>query len=626
MEQQNYKLPTNGELGFDPDALREKYAVERDKRLRKEGNEQFVQINPDADFKHYLDDPYVSERLVRDPIKQDVNVMIIGAGFGGMLTAAKLRNAGVEDVKILEKGGDFGGTWYWNRYPGVQCDIEAYVYLPLLEEVGYMPKTRYSFGPEIFEYCKKFARHFDLYKDAFFQTGVEAIRWNEERKRWIITTDRGDEFAARYVDVSAGPLGRPKLPGIPGIDTFEGHTFHTSRWDYDYTGGHPGLDIFKPDDLLDKLHDKKVAIIGTGATAIQAVTHLGRSAEKLYVIQRTPTSVDFRDNVDTDQELVKKLKPGWQKERMYNFEQVTSGIMVEHDLVNDNLTRVAIEDLKKFLKDIDLKVPFGDLPPADKWKIAELADFKTMERIRALTDEVVKDKDTADKLKAWYRQRCKRPGFNDHYLATFNLPGVEIVDTEGQGPTRFTETSIWVGDKEIEVDCVVFATGFNTESNYAKREGYVIEGRDGLSLAEKWQDRPKTLYGMQTRSFPNLFTMGLIQGGYAFNFTYMLEEQANHIAYVISTALKEDVPVLEVSEEAESAWCAAMDQAEVDFPGRTALFATCTPGYYNAEGTAVKGGYTGFLAGVYAAGAIKFYEMIEEWRNEGTMPGLIKET
>ena len=619
-----YKLPSNEELGFDPDALREKYVFERDKRMRKEGNEQFQQIDPNADFKHYLEDPYVTERLERDPIEQDVNVMIIGAGFGGMLTAAKLRNAGVEDVKILEKGGDFGGTWYWNRYPGIQCDIEAYVYLPLLEEVGYMPKERYSHGPEIFEYCKTFARHFDLYKDAFFETGVTAIRWNEDRKRWLITTDRGDVFAARYVDVSAGPLGRPKLPGVPGIDKYEGHTFHTSRWDYDYTGGSPFLDINNPDDLLDKLHDKKVAIIGTGATAIQAVTHLGRSAEKLYVVQRTPTSTDFRDNIDTDEEWVKSLKPGWQQERMFNFEQVTSGIMVEEDLVNDNLTRVAIEDLKAFLKRIDLQVPFADLEPAEKWQIAEYADFVTMDKIRGLTDKYVKDKQTADGLKAWYRQRCKRMGFNDHYLETFNLPGVELVDTNGQGPTKFTETSIWVEDKEYEVDCVVFATGFNTEANYAKREGYVIEGRDGLSLNDKWKDRPRTLHGLQARGFPNMFTMGLIQGGYAFNFTYMLERQAEHIAYVISTAINEDLTTVEVAQEAEDAWCAEMDQAEIDFPGRTALFATCTPGYYNAEGTAKKGGYTGFLAGVYAAGAIKFYDMIAKWREDGSMPGLEK--
>src|SRR5581483_11920145 len=287
-------------LGFDPDALREKYREERDRRLRTDGNEQYVEVK--GDFRHYVDDPYVPPPPPREPKTDEVEILVIGGGFGGQIAAARLREAGFEDIRIVEKGGDFGGTWYWNRYPGAQCDIEAYIYLPLLEETGYVPKEKYSFAPEIREHAQRIGKHYDLYRDVLFQTEIEDIRWLDDESKWLIHTNRGDAFRARFVVMSNGPLNRPKLPGIPGIDSFKGHTFHTSRWDYGYTGG----------DTTGKLHklgDKRVAIIGTGATAIQCVPHLGRHAKHLYVFQRTPSSVDVRGNKRTDPEWVKTLTP-----------------------------------------------------------------------------------------------------------------------------------------------------------------------------------------------------------------------------------------------------------------------------------------------------------------------------
>src|SRR5499427_7725769 len=298
------------DLDFDPAALREKYRLERDKRLRPDANAQWVEVK--GDFRHYIDDPYVEPGFTRAPLTDEVDALVIGGGFGGLLAAARLREAGVERIRILEKGGDFGGTWYWNRYPGAQCDIESYVYLPLLEETGYIPKEKYSFAPEIFEHAQRIGKHFNLYEKACFQTQIKEARWNEETQRWTVATDQGDVFQARFVIMSSGPLNRPKLPGLPGIEKFKGHTFHTSRWDYNYTGG-------DTTGGLHKLHDKRVGIIGTGATAIQCVSHLGEHAKQLYVFQRTPSSVDERGQKPTDQEWVKTLKPGWQTRRNYNF-------------------------------------------------------------------------------------------------------------------------------------------------------------------------------------------------------------------------------------------------------------------------------------------------------------------
>ncbi|TMA56596.1 MAG: NAD(P)/FAD-dependent oxidoreductase, partial [Deltaproteobacteria bacterium] len=322
-------IPTAEELGFDPGALRKKYAAERAKRLRADGNTQYQEIT--GKYAHYNVDPYVEPGFTRPARHEELDVLIIGGGFGGLLAAARLQKAGITNIRIIEKAGDFGGTWYWNRYPGAQCDIESYMYLPLLEETGYIPKEKYSFAPEIFAHAQRIGKHCHLYARACFQTQVKEARWDEEAGRWTVTTDRDDVFQARFVVMSSGPLNRPKLPAIPGIETFKGHTFHTSRWDYNYTGGDTTGD-------LRKLHDKRVGIIGTGATAIQCVSHLGEHAKQLYVFQRTPSSVDERGNKPTDPEWVKTLKPGWQVHRNYNFTSILTGVLVKEDLVGDKWT------------------------------------------------------------------------------------------------------------------------------------------------------------------------------------------------------------------------------------------------------------------------------------------------
>ena len=470
--QERTTADTAGALDFDPAALREKYRLERDKRLRADANAQYVEV--EGDFRHYVEDPYIEASIVREPLTDTVDVVVIGGGFGGLLAAARLREAGVDRIRILEKGGDFGGTWYWNRYPGAQCDIESYIYLPLLEETGYVPREKYSFAQEIRDHSRRIGEHFDLYKDACFQTEIREIRWLEDEHRWLITTDRDDAMKARYVVMSNGPLSRPKLPGIPGIETFKGHSFHTSRWDYDYTGGNSA-------GGLDKLADKTVAIIGTGATAIQCVPHLGAAAKQLYVFQRTPSSVDLRGNRPTDPDWAATLQPGWQKRRMENFNILVSGGAQDEDLVSDGWT-----DIIRSL--ISVAAVRGDKPMSmeELAETMELADFRKMNQIRGRVDQLVSDPTAAEALKPWYRQFCKRPTFNDDYLPTFNRANVTLVDTAGKGVERVDETGLWVGGVHYAVDCIVFATGFEVGTGYTRRAGYEIVGRDGVKLSDHW--------------------------------------------------------------------------------------------------------------------------------------------
>ena len=585
-------------LDFDPAALKAKYLEERDKRLRADGNDQYVEIS--GQFAHYLDDPYI-ERQERAPLNDEVEVVVIGGGFGGLLAGARLKEAGIKDVRIIEKGGDFGGTWYWNRYPGAACDIESYIYLPLLEEVGYMPVEKYSRAPEILQHSRAIGEKFDLYKNACFQTEVKEMRWDDSISRWIVRTNRGDAMKARFVVMASGPLHRPKLPGIPGVESFKGHSFHTSRWDYEYTGG-------DSTGGLTKLTDKRIGIIGTGATAVQCVPHLGEWAKQLYVFQRTPSSIDVRDNRPTDPEWAKSLTPGWQKRRMDNFNVLVSGGYQEEDLVADGWTDI--------IRNLLILAGTGAKTPQEAGELVQLADFKKMEQIRARVDSVIRDKETADALKPWYNQFCKRPCFHDEYLAAFNRPNVKLVDTKGKGVDRITENAIIANGETYEIDCLIYATGFEVGTGFSHRAGCETFGRAGLSLTEKWKDGAATLHGMHVNGFPNYFIIGITQSGFTANFPHMIEEQARHMAYVIHETLDREATVVEASEKAEQDWVKTIESLAIL---RQKFFEECTPGYYNNEG---KPSPLAVRNGPYGAGPLAFVKVLEDWRAEGNLQGL----
>jgi len=594
--------PSLEELGFDPDALREKYRIERDRRLRADGSNQYQEVK--GDFSHYIDDPYVDPGFTRAPLEDEIDVVVIGGGFGGLLTGARLREAGIQDIRMIEKGGDFGGTWYWNRYPGAACDVESYIYLPLCEELNFVPKEKYTRAPEILAHSRAIGEKYDLYRNACFQTEVTGLEWDEATSRWIISTSRNDRMKARFVCMSNGPLNRPKLPGIEGIERFQGHTFHTSRWDYAYTGGHPEGDLVG-------LKDKRVGIIGTGATAVQCVPHLAASAKQLTVFQRTPSSIDVRANTPTDPEWAASLKPGWQKQRMDNFNILVSGGFQKEDLVNDGWTEIIrnLASMVNFKSDM----PLDPLVLAEKM---EIADFQKMEQIRLRAETVVKDPNVAESLKPYYRQFCKRPCFNDEYLDSFNRPNVELVDTRGQGVDRITEKGVVANGVEYELDCLIFATGFEVGTDYTRRSGYDLKGRDGLSLKDKWANGISTLHGLHSRGFPNCFIISNAQSGFTVNFPHAMNEQAMHIAYIMSHCLATNVQTVEASAAAEESWV-----TEIINHSRfnQSFQESCTPGYYNNEG---KPNPLTIRNGSYGSGPVKFFEKLATWRAEGTMAGL----
>ena len=585
---------------FDPEALRRRYRDERDKRVRGDGNEQYLEVT--GSFSRYLADPYVAP-ITREPLTDTVDVAIIGGGFGGLLAGARLRQAGVADIRVIEKGGDFGGTWYWNRYPGAACDVESYIYLPLLQEIGYIPKEKYSRAPEILAHSRAIGGHFDLYRNACFQTEVTELRWDDDDDRWIISTNRGDRMRARFVCMANGPLHRPKLPGIPGIESFAGHTFHTSRWDYGYTGG-------DSTGNLDRLAGKRIGIIGTGATAVQCVPHLGASAEQLFVFQRTPSSIDVRANRPTDAEWAAALESGWQKRRMENFNNLVSGVFEPEDLVNDGWTDI----IGKLL--VMVRQGRANLTPDGLSDTMEMADFEKMEQIRARVDALVADPATAEALKPYYRQFCKRPCFHDDYLATFNRPNVTLVDTKGQGVERITERGVVVDGVEYELDCLIYATGFEVGTEYTRRSGYELIGRDGITLTEKWADGAKTLHGLHSRGFPNCFIFSNIQSGFTVNFPHMLDEQSRHVAYILGELFERDVRRVEAAAQAEADWTDTIVRLAVT---NQKFLESCTPGYYNNEG---KPGERSARNSSYGAGSIAFIKVLEQWRSDGELSGL----
>jgi cation diffusion facilitator CzcD-associated flavoprotein CzcO len=594
---------TTNELTFDPGALRDKYRHERDKRVREDGNEQYTEVS--GSFSNFIDDPYIQERIKRDPLSDDTEVIVIGGGFGGLLAGARLREHGVTSIRLIEKGGDFGGTWYWNRYPGAMCDVESYVYLPLLEELNYVPSEKYVHAAEILAHSRAIGEHYGLYDNACLQTEVTAMRWDQGEQRWIVSTNRGDEMRAKFVTMANGPLHRPKLPGIEGINEFAGHTFHTSRWDYDYTGGGPS-------GGLTGLAGKRVGIIGTGATAVQCVPHLGEGAVALSVFQRTPSSIDVRNNRATDPAWAASLEPGWQTERMQNFNALVSGQPQPVDLVDDGWTDI----IGKLLVRIQRDGQAADLSPEGIAHSMELADFEKMEEIRHRAQEIVDDPATAESLKPWYRQFCKRPCFHDDYLAAFNRPSVTLVDTDGQGVDRVTANGIVANGIEYELDCIVFATGFEVGTDYSRRAGYEVTGRLGETLTEKWDGGMETLHGIFSHGFPNLFIISPGQAGFTVNFPHLIDEQARHISHVVQQAISRDIAIVEVTDAAEQDWVqTVIEKSRISLP----FLESCTPGYYNNEGQPER---RAAQNSTYGGGSIEYFQILADWRSESSMPGL----
>ncbi len=588
--------------------LRERYRMERDKRLRPDGADQY--IDPAGRFEHFLADPWVTP-FEREPVVDEVTVVLIGGGFAGLLTGARLVEAGIDDVRIIDSAGGEGGVWYWNRYPGAMCDTAAMVYLPLLEETGHMPSAKYVGGAEILAHAQRIASRYGLRDGALFSTEVTALRWDDDTARWIISTDRGDRISARFVAMGTGPLNRPKLPGIPGIETFSKKCFHTARWDWSYTGGDPSGAPMR------NLADKRVGIIGTGATAVQVIPQLARDARALHVFQRTPSSIDVRANHAIDPEEFAALEPGWQQRWLINFATLQNGGFAEEDLVRDGWTDIAkrIRDRVIVLTTEAREIGEGFGPDLIT-RAYEDSDDEKMNEIRARVDAIVEDPATAAALKPWYRQLCKRPCFHDEYLQAYNRDNVTLVDTDGAGVERIDGTGVWACGRHHELDALVLASGF--EVNISPRAHFDTIGREGLLLEDHWADGMRSLHGTYTHGFPNLFILGLSQGANLIsNVTHNYSDAAQRIAAVMSHALATGAERVEATAEAEQDWVQRLDVSGSGFIGN----AECTPGYYNNEGR-LPTIRERLNAARYPDGPVAFFNLMYRWRTSGDFEGL----
>ncbi len=572
---------------------RARYARERDKRLRDDGLDQYQQLRDHGDFDQ---DPWVEPGFERASVTEQLDAVIVGGGFGGMLNAVGLLRRGVRDFRIVEKAGDFGGTWYWNRYPGCMCDVESYIYVPFLEETGYVPSMRYAPATEIFEHSQRIGRHFELYDHALFQTEVQEATWDDDQNRWRITTTRGDRLDARFLVTAGGVLHKAKLPAIEGIDDYGGRAFHTARWDYDDTGG-------SPTEPMDRLADTRVGIIGTGATSIQLVPQLARSAKEVFVFQRTPSAVGVRANAATDTEWFAALEPGWQRERMRNFTDVVTGGQPDVDLVGDGWSAVLWDDTQT--------------APASPEDVAALerSDFETMESLRARIDDVIDDPAVAERLKPWYGKHCKRICFHDEYLQAFNEPNVHLVDTDGRGVDLIDADGPVVGGQTYPVDLLIYASGFEVTTGLVSRMGFDPVGKDGLRLSERWDEGVHSLHGIHTAAFPNLLVCHFVQAGFGLNFTHYLSEVTDHISWIIATAIEDGIVAIEPTVEAEDEWLELLWAA-----GRRlgTYAAACTPSYGNNEGARDRRAARNV---VHPGNLMDFMAHLERWRDAGDFPG-----
>jgi cation diffusion facilitator CzcD-associated flavoprotein CzcO len=551
------------------DRIKERFAEARDLRLkyRPEGTAQYTS-DLTGELAKYQIDPYADENAPRAPITDEVECLFIGGGFSALLTAARLRERGVTSIRIVERGADVGGTWYWNRYPGAACDVPSYDYLPLLDEMNYMPSSLYAKGPEIFAHCQAIARRYDLYDLAVFRTTVTSTRWDDAEKLWRIGTDRGDAMKARFVICANGTLSKPKLSKIRGMETFRGRSFHSSRWDYAYTG-----------DDLSGLKDKVVGIIGTGASAVQAIPRLARAAKQLYVFQRTPSSIDLRNDRPTDPEWVARLQPGWQQARREKH-------------------------LRGRESEVAKKAELAELSQDEKVRRQENDNIDYIMRIHRRIEEIVEDRATAEALKPWYMFMCKRPCFDDDYLPAYNRPNVHLVDTRGKGVTEIgAEGPIFEG-KTYPLDLLIYATGFEVQKTGIYNE---IRGKDGREINETYADGLRTLFGVHTHGYPNLFIMGGYQASFQFNLTFMLQTQGDHIAECIKYARDHGHAEIDVSPQTEEWWV----QEVIKHRGKTTRNQDCTPGYYNFEGE-----FNRRQDGNYNGGFLQYYTHMQGIRGQ----------
>ena len=561
----------------------EEQAKYRDNKEARRGAADYMAM--EGEFSKYLEDAYSADPVPRDALTDECEIMVVGAGFAGLLLWHKLSQAGFSDVRFCEKGGDVGGTWYWNRYPGIACDVESYSYFPLLEEMGYFPSMKFASGFEIFEYCQKLAEKFSFYEHCLFHTTVEKNEWDEEAGRWIVHTDRGDAMRARYLIQANGILTTPKLARIEGMETFQGESFHTSRWHYDIP-----------------LDGKRVGIIGTGATAVQVIPELAKVVGELHVFQRTPSTIDIRDQRETKQGEIDQWthEPGWARARRKRFARISEGRTAIQ--ANDDYLAGKVEDFR------ERKKHTTKLAPEERVQKQLNTNFRIMEQIRARVDTIIQDPKTAASLKPYYPYGCKRPTFHDEYLPSFNKPHVHLVDTAPAGVSQINKNGVVHDGVEYPLDVLIYATGFQWMASGLFDK---TVGRDGRTLKETWDaEGTKTFLGIHAKDFPNLFIVtGPQGGGGSFNFTDAIDAHGDYVVWMLKTLRDQSQEIVDVHRQPQEEYAEHCRKADImSAPLRDCL------SYYNGHGDAEPGSLAYYGGGRWHKFRLAAQDTLEPYR------------
>ena len=467
----------------------------------------------------------------------DVDVVVVGAGFSGLYLLYRLRKAGFS-TRVFERGGDVGGTWYWNRYPGARCDVESlqysYSFDEQLQQDWHWPE-KFSAQPDILAYANHVADRFNLKKDIEFNIEVKASWFDENLKTWKITTNTGEEINAQYFIMATGCISTTQIPNIKGLSDYVGNTFHTGDW---------------PHEEVD-FSGQSIAVIGTGSSGIQSIPVLAKQAKKLTVFQRTPNYSIPSQN----EPMTKKYERSWKdvyserrKEMRYSAHGSLKDLNDVPALSVDEDQRQELYTKRWAIGGTGFLGSFNDLlTNAD-------ANYTAAEYVRQQIKRVVKDKETAEILcPRSYPIGTKRICIDTGYFETYNRENVKLVDISKKRIQRLVTDGIIVDDQLYAFDSIIFATGFDALTGSIFNVD--IKGRDGLALKEKWNAGPKTYLGLMSASFPNLF---MITGpGSPSVKSNMIMSIEQHVDLVIETLLsmrRKGLSVVEPELEAENKW------------------------------------------------------------------------
>jgi len=475
-----------------------------------------------------------------DSTQADFDAVVVGAGFSGMYMQKSLRDKLGLKTRVYEAGSTVGGTWYWNRYPGARCDSDSYIYCftfdkQLLQEWEW--SERYPEQPEILRYLEHVAARHDLKRDIVFDTKVVGCSFDEQTNLWTVKTDKGDSVTARYVITAIGTLSATNIPGFKGLDSFEGKWYHTSRWP------HEGVDFT----------GKRVGVIGTGATAVQAIPEIAQQAKQLTVFQRTPNYCVPARNGKVDPEVSKKRKADYDGivERTRN-----SFFGQEHYFIPKSVLETTPEEREK---EFDRMWDAGGFA---FW----LANYQDMffdakandviaDYLRRRIRETVKDPATAEKLMPrGHHYGTKRQPLDTNYFETFNKPNVTLVDAKFDGPIeQITPTGVRAGGKEYPCDILVVATGFDALTGPLKSLN--ITGRGGQKLEDSWRDGPRSYLGLQVAGFPNLFAItGPQSPSVLTNMPVAIEQHVEWITDCIDHLDRKGLKTIEATKQAQDQW------------------------------------------------------------------------